>query len=102
MRVRQAGHRPLTGSTEQHRQRSGKTWPEQAGQALRGGCPAPVLRANTLARIRGPASKPAPAPAMIQAGVTHVLPAVWLAGPNPPPVLGRHEGEPRRPAQCDW
>ena len=38
--------------------------------ARRGGWPGSVLRVKTLARIRGPAIRPAAAPAMIHGGVT--------------------------------
>jgi hypothetical protein len=42
----------------------------QAGHARREGWPGSVLRENTLARIRGPAIRPAAAPAMINGSVT--------------------------------
>jgi hypothetical protein len=68
--VQQEGQRPVTGSSERHCQRSGRiSWP-QAGQARRGGWPGSVLREKTLARIRGPATRPAAAAAMIQGSVT--------------------------------
>ena len=70
IRVRQEGQRPVTGSSDRHRQRSGRiSWP-QAGQARRGGWPGSVLREKTLARIRGPATRPTAAPAMIHGSVT--------------------------------
>jgi hypothetical protein len=69
-RPRQEGQRPVTDSSERHRQRAGTISWAQAGQAQRGGWPGSVLRENTLARIRGPAIKPAAAPAMIHGSVT--------------------------------
>ena len=42
IRVRQAGHHPVTDNTERHRRWSGKTWAEQAGQVVRSGCQAAV------------------------------------------------------------
>jgi hypothetical protein len=70
IRVRQEGQRPVTGSSERHRQRSGRISWTQAGQARRGGWPGSVLRVKTLARIRGPAITPTAAPAMIHGSVT--------------------------------
>lgn len=70
MRARQAGQRPVTGSTGHHRQRPGRIGVEQSGHSRRGGSPALVLSANTTARIGGPASRPRTAPAMTQGSVT--------------------------------
>jgi len=70
IRAWQAGQRPVTGSSDRHRQRPGRISLEQAGHSRRGGSPVPVDQAKTVARMRGPASRPTTAPAITQGSVT--------------------------------
>ena len=83
IRALQCGQRPVTGSSEHHSQRPASTWREHSGHARRGALSS-VLRANTLALILGPASRPAAAAAMIHGSVTFLPRSVAPAGPARP------------------